>query len=419
VPRSRLWPIVTGLALIVQSPFLILAFWPPPETHSDFVQDWASARNVLNGLPTYTEHTVALPRYVGAGSPAHSNLLVNAHPPTSVLLFVPFAVLDYRPALLTWNLAGLAMLGVSLWVVRHQLGVSLTSWSIFPPLCLLLICFPLLQQLSQGQLNLVLLLLVTGAWAAERSGRARWAGAMIGAATAIKLFPAFLFLYFILRRQWSALVAGVLTLTLLTGLTAAILGPEVYPTYTHDVLPTLEKCRSSWSNASLVGFWTRLFNPATSEERVEPLWRSVAAARAGILVSCLAVVATIIWSARRASTRVQLDHVFAVAVTGMLLLTPTAWPHSFLLLLGPVALLWVDPPQSQAARLVLFAAVAALWIWEKPLQAINIPGGVFQGIATPIHALTVLSYQCYSLVAIMVLNAARATAGSCQGGKVE
>jgi len=266
VPRSRLWPIVTVLVLIVQTPFLILAFWPPREVHSDFVQDWASARNVLNGLPAYTEHTVALPRYVRAGGPAQSNLLVNAHPPTSVLLFLPFATLDYRPALLAWNLSGLAMLGVSLMVVRRQLGVSLSSWSIFPPLCLLLICFPLLQQLSQGQLNLVLVLLVTGAWAAERSGRVGWAGAMIGAATAIKLFPGFLFLYFIVRRQWSALIAGLLSLVLLTGLTASILGPEVYPTYIHDVLPHLDQCRTAWSNASLVGFWTRLFNPATYEE---------------------------------------------------------------------------------------------------------------------------------------------------------
>jgi hypothetical protein len=191
-------------------------------------------------------------------------------------------------------------------------------------------------------------------------------------------------------------------------LTAFILGFEVYPVYVQNVLPRLETCRSSWLNASLVGFWTKLFNPATYEERVEPLWRSIVATRAGIIASWLAVVAVVSWSVRRARNRVQLDHAFAVAVTGMLLLSPTAWPHSFLLLLVPVAVLWVDPPESLAARLVLIAAVAALWLWEKPLHAI-VPGGVFHGIARPIHTLTLLAYQCYSLVAVLILNAARAS----------
>jgi hypothetical protein len=415
VSRSRLWPIVTGLILLVQTPFLILAFWPPREMLSDFVQDWASARNVLNGLPTYTEHAETIPRYFGPGGPAGHSLLVNAHPPTSVLLFLPFATLDYRPALLAWNLSGLAMLGVSFWVVRRQLGVSLSSWPIFPPLCLLLVCFPLIQQLTQGQLNLVLMLLITGAWASERSGRAGWAGTMIGAATAIKLFPGFLFLYFVLRRQRSALIAGSLTLILLTGLTAYVLGPGVYPVYVHDVLPRLTQCRTAWSNASLVGFWTRLFNPATYEERVEPLWRCARAALAGNLVSWVAVVSAVSWTVRRASSRVQLDHAFAVAVTGMLLLSPTAWPHSFLLLLVPIAILAVDPPRSDGARLGLVAAVAALWLWNNSLCDILIPGGVSRGVAAPIHSLTILSYQCYSLMVIFILCTVRAIAGPAEG----
>jgi len=134
------------------------------------------------------------------------------------------------------------------------------------------------------------------------------------------------------------------------------------------------------------------------------------AARVGILVSCLAVVAAVNRIARRASNRVQLDHAFAVAVTGMLLLSPTAWPHSFLLLLVPIAVLAEDPPRSQVAKLVLVAAVAALWLWNNPLFAILIPGGLFHGVAAPIHSLTILSYQCYSLVAILILSTVRATA---------
>ena len=333
---------------------------------------------------------------------------INAHPPTSVLLFLPLAGMEYRPALLAWNLAGLVMLGVGLAIVYRQLELSLPAWSVFPTLAILLLCRPLLVQLFHGQLNLALLVLVTAAWAAARSGQPRWAGALVGAAMSIKVFPGFLFLYLILRRQWSAVAVGALTVALLTGITAAVLGPGVYLTYVRDVLPRLESFRSSWFNASLVGFWTRLFNPATLEEHVEPLWRSSAAARTGIVVSWIAVVAAVTWSVRRARTRIHLDHAFGASVTGMLLCSPITWDHSFVLLLVPIAVLWVNLPGFGVAKLLLIISLAALS--QEPLCRVIIPGGTLQGVALPVHTLTVVSYHCYAMVSIMILSAARAGA---------
>jgi alpha-1,2-mannosyltransferase len=397
------------LCLAVSSLIVVLAappvsvFWPPRDIVTDFYQDWASARNWWNDLPIYTNHQVTVPRYIGPVDPICFSNQVNAHPPTSVLMLLPLARLDYRPALLAWNSGSLAMFGVCLWIVAHELGVALPLWMIVPGLALAMLCRPLLQQLIHGQLNLVLLLLLTGAWLADRRGRAGWAGALVGVAVAIKLFPAFLFLYFALRRQWAAMLAGVVTLILLTGLTAAMLGPDTYRTYVQDVLPQLEKFRTSWFNASLVGFWTKLFNPATREEHVEPLWRSAAAARAGIVLSGMVVVAAVAWAVRRAVNRAELDHAFGAAVTGMLLLSPITWDYAFLLLLVPVAVIWRDPPRSEAAKLLLITALAALWFWQKPLCHAIIPGGVTQGVASPIHTVTVLSYQCYSLIVLLVL----------------
>jgi alpha-1,2-mannosyltransferase len=406
--QSALWVAVACAAALHEWPTLRAAFWPPREFVSDFFQDWASARNVIAGLPVYTDHTQTIPRYVGAVDPICYCNTVNAHPPTSVLLLLPVAPLGYRPALLVWNLAGLVMLGASLWVVSRQLEVSFSRWAVFPALALLMLCRPLVQQLFHGQLNLVLLLLITLSWALERSGRTGWAGALVGAAAAIKVFPGFLLLYFLLRRQWKALFAGVATLALFLALTAAVLGSETILTYARDVMPRLERFRSSWFNASLVGFWTKLFDPATREEHVEPLWRSAAAARAGILFSWAAVVAILAWSVQRAKTGLQIDHAFGVAVTGMLLLSPITWDYGFLLLLVPLAVLVVDPPVSEPAKLILVAALAALWLWQKPLCEITVPGGISGGIARPVHTLTVLSYPCYALVALAAAGAAAA-----------
>jgi hypothetical protein len=409
--QSWIWLLAAALTFVAQAPTLFACVWPPREFVTDFFQDWASARNYLHGLPIYTNHQVTIPLYVGQVDPICFSNQVNAHPPTSVLLLLPVAVLDYRPALLTWNLASLAMLGISLWIVGRELEIPLPAWSIFPAVALVLLCRPLLQQLIHGQLNLVLLLLLTGAWAADRRGRPARAGALVGAAAAVKLFPGLLFLYFVMRRQWTAVIAGLLAMILLTGMTVAILGLETYRAYVQEVLPQLEKFRTSWFNASLVGFWTKLFDPATREERVEPLWRSSAAARAGILVSWSAVVAAVAWAVRRAESRVQLDHALGAAVAGMLLLSPVTWDYGFLLLLLPVAALWRDPPPSAAAKLLLVLTLAALWFWQKPVCDAIIPGGVTRGVAYPVHTITVLSYQCYGLIVILGLSMAGASRG--------
>jgi hypothetical protein len=411
-----LWAVAATMMFILQLPMLAAVPWAPREIVSDFFQDWASARNLLNGLPIYTEHTETIPRYVGAVDPICYRNLVNAHPPTSVLLYLPVAPLDYRSALLAWNLAGLAMLAASLGIVRRELRLPVPWWSVLAATGLLLLSGPLVRQLIHGQLNLVLLLLITLAWAAERSGGSARAGALIGAATAIKLFPGFLFLYFLVRRQWSALIAGALTLAVLSGLTAALLGPEVFTTYVRDIQPRLASFGSSWYNASLVGFWTRLFDPATNEERVEPLWRSAGAARIGILLAWLAVAAVVARAASRARTRTTLDHAFGAGVTGMLLLAPITWDHAFLLLLLPVSMLWVDPPRSELAKVLLMLAVAALWFWQKPACDWVISGGAGEGIAHYHHTLTILSYPCYALLVILILGVARAGAQAPRSG---
>jgi hypothetical protein len=409
--RPWLWLAVALGVGYYQLPRFVGAMWPRPDIISDFYQDWASARNLLNGIPIYADNREMVPHYVGQVDPICLCNPVNAHPPTSVLLMIPLAGLDYRPALLVWDLLSLSALALSLWLVIQGLGISFSSRKALVAFSLLLVCRPLLQQLFHGQLNLILLVLLTGAWAADRSGRVAYAGALVGIATAIKLFPGFLFFYFALRRQWKSLIAGAITFAILSGLTGAVLGLESYRAYIQDVMPHLKTYSSSWFNASLVGFWSRLFDPDTRVQHVEALLRNPAATRAGIAISWGAVLAVLVRNARRARTRIELDHAFGSAITGMLLLSPITWDYAFLLLLVPVMVLWTDPPRPEAAKLLLVIATAALWFWQKPICDILVPGGIGQGMARPIHSLTILSYQCYSIMFLLFLGAMQARDG--------
>src|SRR5207248_92179 len=198
------------------------------------------------------------------------------------------------------------------------------------------------------------------------------------------------------RRQWKALVSAALTAAALTGLTAAVLGAEAYRSYVEEVLPLLETVRSGWTNASLPGLWTKLFDPATGQTRVAPLLRSPALARTGTVLSGAVVLIIVAARVRRARTRAEEDLAFGLTVTGMLLVSPVTWDHYFLLLILPVAMLWLGLPSSNLVRAVLVGVIGVLCMHPGLLWDAWIPGGPWEGMAGPLQTLLVLSPQCYA-----------------------
>jgi hypothetical protein len=405
--RRWLWAVLAVLVCWTSGLDFLHSLNPPRDVVMDFFQEWASARNLFNGLPIYTSHNVTIERYLGTMVPGSLVVEVNAHPPPSVLMVMPLAALDYFDAVLVWNLISLAALGVSLWIVARQLELPVSWWSVFPAVTLILLCGPLQQQNAQGQLNLILLLLLTGTWAADRSGKPRLAGALLGAAAAIKLFPAFLLLYFVVRRQWRVVWSALVSLATISALTLAVLGFEAYRAYFVDVMPRVERFLSWWNNASLTGICRKLFGPATEKPwlvwKVEPLWNCPTLARVLALVLSAMTVAIVLWTIRNARTRADLDLAFSLAMTAMLLVSPITWDHYFLLLLVPLTIVWIRLPATGMARAVFTLIVVAFWLPPRLLSRVLLQGEG-TGIATPAQALSVLSLQFYALLALFLLG---------------
>jgi hypothetical protein len=376
----------------------------------DFVQEWASARNLIDGRPIYEDQEISLARYLDFHRDPENPtdrffLRVNAHPPTSVLLAVPLAWLDYPDAVLTWNMLSLLALAVSLWLMNRHLRITSSPWALLPLMTFLLLCGPFRQQVIQGQLNLMLLLLLTGTWAADRSGRPLLAGVLLGTATAIKLFPGFLLLYFLLRRDWKAAAAAVVWSAILTALTAGLVGTAAYRDYASEVVPQVGAAFvSSWWNASLAGFWSRLFNPATDQHHVLPLWQNPLLAQTGMLLSRLAVVALLVRVVPRARTPAEQDLAFGLVLVGMLLVSPLTWDHYFLLLPLPVVLLWQRLPPGGIARWLFAVIPVILSLNLKWFFNLTVPGGWPGGTAGPVQTLTVVALPFYALLALFVVG---------------
>lgn len=412
VPRIRGW-IWVGLAVLVsiqQGPSFVESLRPIPTEGVDFFQEWSSANCFLDGRPIYTRHAETIPRYLGlsADSARSDRVLieidVNAHPPPSVFLAIPLAPLPYADAVCVWNCLSLLALAVSLLWLFRRLGISFTAWSVFPTVTILLLSNPLRQQVNHGQFNLLLLLLFLAIWLTSRVGQQRLAGVLLAVATAVKLFPGLIFVYFALRREWRVVSVGVVS-TLAIGIAAGYaFGWESYRTYIFEVVPQVNAYRGGWLNSSLVGFCTRLFDPVAVNEHVEPLYRSPLLTKLTAGALCLVVVAA--WSrvVLKAKSPDDCDRAFGLGITAMLLVSPITWDHYFLLLLLPLAQVWRDVSVSGRGRLAFLVIVLALCLNPVLIWPYFIEGSRANGIAQPWHSVTVLAMQCYALIGLFVMG---------------
>lgn len=406
-PRRTLkWALITFVVVSLFGSSFVNRLKPSQLEILDFYQEWSSARSLMTGRSVYAPLSETVGPYLGLvkepGTEWHWS--VNVHPPTSVLLGVPYQTLDYWNAFLAWNLTSLVALAVSLWLIVRELKINFTILCCLPLLSGLLLFEPLWQQTIQGQLNLFLLLMLTGVWVADRNDRPVVAGAIAGLALTIKLFPGFLFVYFLFQRRWRALIAGTVSVAGITLATVAVAGTDTYVTYWNVVFPSTGQWWTAWNNASLAGFWFKLFSVEQYGRQLTPLIGNMVYARIGTMVSwgiVLTVLLPIVWKARSTEER---DHAFGLTLTAMLLISPVTWEHYFLLLPLPLTLVWMSLPEAGVRRWLLGLVVVSLGM---PLMMIGnnvIPGGFFQGTAGPAHTLLLLSLQMYGLFGLYVLH---------------
>jgi alpha-1,2-mannosyltransferase len=404
-PKQEPWPLWMKLLWQVLA-VAVLALQGPTFTRQlaervtgvDFLQEWIAVKNWQHGRPVYAPLPRTVPLELPETADCEFPITYNAHPPTAVLAAFPIALpLGYYDSVLAWNLLSLALLLFALLVILRELRLRLDPWHWLPACALLLIFNPFRQQMSQGQLNGLLLLLLTLAWRAERRDRPRWAGFWIGLAAALKVFPALFLLYFLARGQWRALLTGVTTLLACLVLTAAVLGPASFVDYATIVVPNLSQFRAAKLNASLPGFWTKLLQ-GHELEKVRPLAEAPLVRQIGIGVTGIAVLAALWFKTRRGRRNPSNDHVYALWLVGMLLLSPITWDHSLLLLTLPLIWLWKENAGHALGRInvFLFAAIFSLnyqgeWLERMKEGALPTPLG-------PLEILTCASALFYALV---------------------
>jgi len=391
----------------------------------DFFKEWASARNYFAGAPIYSSQTDSLRKYLALKleHPERYFDEYNTHPPAAILIGLPFAAFQYREAQLAWNLFSLFLFGSALWLIAKELNIRFTAWAYLPFCSLLLMCDPLRQTINQGQLNCLLLFLITCCWVADRRGLTKYAGFCAAAAATIKLYPAFLVFYFLFRKDWKTVFWFVVSCIGITAVTLIIFRFQAFVDYVTVVLPNLKSETNHWGNASIFAFWERLFGE--TNRTIQTFLPSKPMLMAGVVASSGLVLFVLACCIRKSQSRTDKDVSFGMTVSAMLLISPMTWHHYFLLLALPLWLLWIDDRRSTFRRIVFYLIICSLWIspryvWYSTIKqntsqtqtaaSSNVPETKTASTwsnekvrAQPRQSLTSLSYQFYALLGLFFL----------------
>ncbi|ABU56338.1 glycosyltransferase family 87 protein [Roseiflexus castenholzii] len=252
-------------------------------------------------------------------------------PPFYGMLFVPFVTMDGLTVLLGHRVMNTVLIVATalIWLRMWRLPlVSLSAASL-----LILFNFrPLADTLAYGQIDLVLLFLLTLALWALRSGRDGAAGALVALGTLFKIYPVLLLAFFVVKGHWRALIGFVAAMAVYNGVAIAVIGWNEHLTYLTQVLPNIGGTTSWVENQTISGFLARL----TDSPRSATIYQNEMVRLLGTLISGVAALAACVLALRptsRDSTGYALQ--YGLFLLLMVLASPAAWMHYETLLIVP------------------------------------------------------------------------------------
>jgi len=252
-------------------------------------------------------------------------------PPFYGMLFVPFVTMDGLTVLLghrimnTLLIIATALIWLRMWRIPF---VSLSAAG-------LLIVFnfrPLADTLAYGQIDLVLLFLLTLALWALRSGRDTAAGALVALGTLFKIYPILLLAFFVVKGHWRALIGFVVGMAVCNSIAVAVIGWDEHLTYLTRVLPNIGGTTSWVENQTISGFLARL----TDSPRNATIYQNEMVRLLGTFLSAVVSLAVCMLALRptsRDSTGYALQ--YSMFLLLMVLASPAAWMHYETLLVVP------------------------------------------------------------------------------------
>lgn len=273
------------------------------------------------------------------------------YPPFATVLFTPFTFLPIDIAEAAMTLASI----MSLWLIVHLMNGRSShgdkedkrDWTLIRELLLFVLLwriFPVRLTLALGQVNIIILCLIVFSFYCYKIRRTALSGMFLGLATAIKLTPLPILLFYVMKREWKVVVSFLFTVLCGAALGILVFGISPSAFYYGTLLPTLfgettrETLKLTYMNQSSAAFLGRfgIFGPINT----------------GVRLSIAVTLLILVW---RKLTMGQMSHMrhmgsvernnvtcyFLLVVATMLFFPSFVWQHHYVALI-PVWLLFVE-----------------------------------------------------------------------------
>ena len=246
-------------------------------------------------------------------------LFRNHNPPHFHLVVLPFTYLPTAAAWVLWTMVSMIL---AVWVTRMSMRASTRVWTSHQRWILaacLLNAAGVQTAIRTGQLTWLIAGLVTAAWLTAREQRWTLSAVFAGLAISVKPFLLVLLGFYLVRRQWRALITATSVVAL--GITAGALTFGIESAQQWMVVLRTRPAPELFLyfvNASLTGFVVRAGWPML----------------VGTIVSAVLLILTM-WRVRSADD----DRAWAILLVAALLASPIACMYYAPLFLGPLIVL--------------------------------------------------------------------------------
>lgn len=360
-PARRSYRLINLVALALALGWLLLIGLTLSPEVTDLQPYWSGATDMLRSGDPYAsvpEPGASVPGADGTPDVGLSGAYI--YPPLFAYAFQPLGRVDlWRGQQIWFVLNGLFLAG---WIAlclrmsgsvlaRRYWGIVVLGVLIAPPtrLCLQL-----------GQIGILFALMLVGGFALR--WRHAWvAGVLLALTSLVKLYPALLGLYYLLRRPravawWAGLSGGIIV-----ALSLAIYGVTPYLTYIRKVVLAGNPLYAAEFNISLFGFWERLL---VKSLYAVPLTDAPLLARAAIGLTSILVLSICVWASRGPAENPAALAQFCVWLCGMLLLSPINGFYNLVLLLLPLLVMLrhlEEHPDRRVRTWLILGTALACW----------------------------------------------------------
>ncbi len=298
-------------------------------------------------------------------SNGEANDILNANPPTIVLLFLPLTIFPVHTARFVWTALNVFLLGGAFVLLARATGMSATRTFFFGALALG--GAPLFENFRLGQAYVGLLFLFSLALFFFERAQKISSGAGMGLAWIFKTSGALVWILLIVRREWFALLGGAIAVSLGVIVSLPFVGIETWRVYVTQAFPAfLDSAEHTVTAYQTMDGFLQHFLRYDSQLNPAPLWNVPTLARFLYIVFGIVAVSASVWWTRARSIQIA----FAVFLTLSIIFSPVAEEYHFVLLILPM-FIFVANLSRVTHPLVLALFCVALLLLGLPLDYKN------------------------------------------------